>query len=99
MMSKSVDKRLEAQRAKYYKEMGGQPVWVCSDCGDLYGRKPMGTATFHEGTCEVCGEIKSVTEPRDFGYLKPEWIMHQQMRDIVNSKWYIPKVSCLGDKN
>jgi hypothetical protein len=72
-MSKSVDKRLEAQ-------LGNQPVWVCSDCGDLYGRRPMGTATFHEGTCEVCGEIKSVTEPRDFGYLKPEWIMHRRYK-------------------
>lgn len=25
-------------------------------------------ATWHEGTCDICGLRKAVTEPRDFGY-------------------------------
>jgi len=27
----------------------------------------------HEGDCGVCGKFAAVTQPRDFGYLKPEW--------------------------
>jgi hypothetical protein len=48
-----------------------QPAWVCIDCGMKYGRRitPNHLATFHIGRCEVCGETKPVTEPRDFGYL------------------------------
>jgi hypothetical protein len=42
--------------------------WVCVDCGLANGtRKPIG-ATWHFGTCDLCGNSwVSVTEPRDFG--------------------------------
>lgn len=53
-----------------------QPEWVCGDCGEAYGNRECGLATWHDDKCGVCGEYKIVTEPRDFGYLKPEWKRH-----------------------
>ena len=54
------------------------PSWVCHECGNngkrytLSQKKYLGRGTFcstiHEGTCGVCGKVKSVTEPRDYGY-------------------------------
>lgn len=46
-----------------------QPAWVCTDCGNKYGSHACGVATFHDDDCGICGEYKSVTEPRDFGYI------------------------------
>jgi len=58
------------------------PSWVCVDCGNKArdemnkgGVKHCGRAmmsTWHNGKCDVCGETKEVTEPRDFGY--PEFV-------------------------
>ena len=50
------------------------PDWICFPCGQAYGRGgPDGhIATWHEGTCDICGQSASVTEPRDFGHLR-EW--------------------------
>lgn len=55
---------------KFY---GGEyPDYVCTDCAVAHGGKmPKGhCATWHEGKCGVCGLIKPVTEPRDFGHPK-----------------------------
>lgn len=49
------------------------PQWVCGDCGDKYGQKRCGLATWHTGTCGVCQKKRTVTEPRDFGHLKDGW--------------------------
>ena len=52
------------------------PSWICHPCGMKHGkRKPRegDTATYHTGTCGVCGQRKPVTEPRDFGHLKDTW--------------------------
>jgi hypothetical protein len=49
------------------------PAWVCAKCGTQYGRKAAGLATWHPGTCGVCLADAAVTEPRDFGHLKPGW--------------------------
>lgn len=49
------------------------PSWVCLDCGDRHGRRSVGIATWHMGTCDVCGEAEMVTEPRDFGHLRETW--------------------------
>lgn len=51
------------------------PDWICSDCGHRHGRGwPEGhCATWHIDTCGLCGQHKRVTEPRDFGHLKPGW--------------------------
>lgn len=44
------------------------PVWVCHDCAIKSGGRQPGIATYHENICDVCGEKKSVTQPRDYGY-------------------------------
>lgn len=50
------------------------PAWVCADCGERYGRREAGAATWHSGNCGVCGDTGvQVTEPRDFGHLRPGW--------------------------
>jgi hypothetical protein len=41
---------------------------TCFDCGKKYGEPRGYCATFHNGRCDVCGEEKSVTETRDYGY-------------------------------
>jgi len=59
--------------------MTEQPAWVCCDCGVLYGRRiDDRLSTWHVDTCGVCGTETMVTEPRDFGYLKPEWQKHKR---------------------
>lgn len=42
---------------------------VCRDCGDKYGKYSVGCSSTWEGQCHVCGETKSITEVRDWGYL------------------------------
>lgn len=49
------------------------PQWICSECGDNYGRRECGLATFHLNTCDVCGFEEMVTEPREYGHLKDGW--------------------------
>ena len=52
------------------------PDWICNDCGRTYGKRPEGNpygATYHVGTCDICGEEKEVTEPRDFGHMRKGW--------------------------
>lgn len=48
------------------------PHWVCSPCAEESGGKwPKGhVATFHSGICHVCGELRDITEPRDWRYPK-----------------------------
>jgi hypothetical protein len=53
-----------------------QPDWVCRDCGIKYSLRNKLVSlisTWHDDICGVCGKSTSVTEPRDFGYLRPEW--------------------------
>lgn len=52
-----------------------QPAWVCFPCGHEYGRgvPEEHVCTAHLGICGVCDRFTSVVEPRDFGFLKPEW--------------------------
>jgi hypothetical protein len=42
---------------------------VCRDCGSKYGKYSVGCSSMWEGTCDVCGETKAITEVRDWGYL------------------------------
>lgn len=51
------------------------PLWICHDCGMKARKRPLpegSVATFHKAKCDVCGEIKAVTQPRDYGYPEPE---------------------------
>lgn len=54
------------------------PEWVCRDCGAQYGNRPGGLCTMHYGKCDVCGESKAVTQPRDFGGLRDGWEDHNK---------------------
>jgi len=51
------------------------PGVICATCGKTHGRRGhAGTATtWYPGTCDICGAYGDVTEPRDFGHLKPTW--------------------------
>jgi len=45
------------------------PNRVCRECGlKASGGKAFTLSTFHKNICDVCGEEKHVTEPRDFFY-------------------------------
>lgn len=48
------------------------PDWICRTCAYEHGRFPKldRISCWHEGTCGICGEQTSVTEPRDFGGLR-----------------------------
>ena len=41
---------------------------TCFDCGHKYGVYSVGCSSVYESKCDVCGEIKPITETRDFGY-------------------------------
>lgn len=49
------------------------PNWICFECGNKYGRRECGVATWHPSVCGICGKEDIVTEPRDFGHLKDGW--------------------------
>jgi hypothetical protein len=46
-----------------------QAYQVCGDCGIKYGVYSVGCSSVWEDKCDVCNEIKPVTEARDYGYL------------------------------
>jgi hypothetical protein len=66
-------KWLQSQRGM--DNVSNDPHWICFDCGAQYGRglRPGGVSSVHDGKCEVSGDERPVTEPRDFGYLEPDW--------------------------
>jgi hypothetical protein len=41
---------------------------TCFDCGKTYGVYSVGCSSVYESKCGVCGEIKPITETRDFAY-------------------------------
>lgn len=41
---------------------------TCFDCGKKYGVYSVGCSSVYESKCDVCGEIKNITETRDFAY-------------------------------
>jgi hypothetical protein len=52
------------------------PAVICSSCGSRWGRRLWlrdRVASWHVGTCDICGIEASVTEPRDFGHLREGW--------------------------
>lgn len=61
------------------------PVWVCSPCGSQVSKRKGGwLATWHTGRCDVCGEVRMVTEPRDFGY--PDFPGHVTRAELT-ARW------------
>lgn len=50
------------------------PHWLCRDCGTRHGQHPPRITTWHPGQCGLCKRRDvPVTEPRDFGHLRPGW--------------------------
>ena len=56
------------------KKLKPYPTWICIACAqnalteeELKSQEGH-LATFHYGICGVCGEFKSVTEPRDYNF-------------------------------
>lgn len=51
------------------------PDLVCESCGSRFGQTPLAarSGTWHVGKCGVCNANAAVSDPRDFGGLKPEW--------------------------
>jgi hypothetical protein len=62
------------------------PMWICADCGEKYGKRPFGIATWHRDTCGVCGRVTGCTEPRDVGHLKDGWQAHGSY-NTDDGKW------------
>lgn len=60
------------------------PNWICLPCGNRYGRKRCGHATWHQNTCDICGHDEMVTEPRDFGHLNDYWIDAYNLRIAID---------------
>jgi anaerobic ribonucleoside-triphosphate reductase len=51
-----------------------QPDKVCYDCGRKWGTiRGLTVLCWSKDSCNVCGLDKSVTDPRDFGYLLKGW--------------------------
>ena len=47
------------------------PSQICLACGERWGRRAVGFATWNTGDCNVCNSKGlPVTEPRDFGGLE-----------------------------
>ena len=65
------------------------PDWICTDCGEKVQRIMLRRAliaTFHIGRCDICGETKPVTQPRDYGWPSPYKIAllkKQLMKDFL----------------
>lgn len=50
------------------------PHQICHLCGVAHGRQSEAVqSTWQLGTCDICGHVTPVTQPRDFGHLKPSW--------------------------
>lgn len=64
--------------------MTDYPAFICYDCGMSLGQpervRQGHTSTFTVGTCDICGKEDMVTEPRDYGHLRPGWERHVNER-------------------
>jgi hypothetical protein len=59
---------------------------LCTECGTKYGKgldwSPV--STYHTGRCFCCGEVRAVTEERDYGY--PEYTYHPDFVKEINER-------------
>jgi len=42
--------------------------YICNECGRKYGKPSPGVHTAHSGECGVCGETRTITNQRNYGY-------------------------------
>ena len=52
-----------------------QPTCVCRHCGERFGLKKCGVATWHLGQCGVCQSQTGVTAPDHFGGRGSDWTL------------------------
>lgn len=79
---KSIEEDIESAVKGSSQTASLQPEWVCTSCGEKWGRwwdedgyigpTPHFT-TYHMNSCNVCNQMKSVTEAKHFGYLRSGW--------------------------
>jgi hypothetical protein len=67
------------------------PGVICTHCGNKYGHKQCGVATWYPGICGVCGADTYVTEPRDFGHLKKGWKNEEYIPRKVEDSRFPPR--------
>lgn len=73
------------------------PSFICHECATKVGGiLKVGISTWHLGNCDVCGELKSLTEPRDYGY--PEFYKEEITKKIVKTPCYMCNESLRGQK-
>lgn len=64
------------------KWRGNYPYWVCRECGLKASKgKCASISAWHMGICEVCGEKKLITEPKDFFYPKFKRMKKKQKKE------------------
>lgn len=63
-----VQQRLDAYAIKH--GLVAYPDVICADCAERTGKRmrPGHVASFYPGLCGICGILKVVTQPRDFGH-------------------------------
>ena len=54
---------------------------TCFDCGDKYGVYSVGCSSVYESKCDVCGDMKPITETRDFGFFSATI---RQLKEDIN---------------
>jgi hypothetical protein len=59
---------LKKTRQQLLKTLKNADV-CCHDCGTKYGVYSVGCSSVWEGTCDVCKQVKPITETRDYAYL------------------------------
>lgn len=69
------------------KTIKNYPAWICFDCGDKYCNGITDDVrTGHEGRCGVCGRMRNVTEPRDFGHIDESKLRVKERPQLVLRK-------------
>ncbi len=59
----------DTENAEPLKAILERAGWVCAECGNKYGTWRGGVATWHQGKCHACGEVKDIVEVRRYNYL------------------------------
>jgi hypothetical protein len=44
--------------------------WICTECGNKYGKANFTVTTFNDGKCDWCGKETSVCCARHYGWPK-----------------------------
>jgi hypothetical protein len=66
------------------------PDFVCKECAERAGGSSKRSralcnmvATYHMGKCDICGQEKPLTQPRDFGYPNFNNLLNKGVKDAL----------------